>query len=404
MYFVLQQKNETKKDELVLVEEFIPQNVNAFGVFTYQDLKQEATKELTEIDGWFAISLGINKFESDYFSTIKKDSLCSFSHFSDQNGKYGIFVGYLLDSLADMQQSGFVVKDATLNHRIITGQYKNLFLAVCAMDSMNMTLAASRCDAFIKSNKRPKIDCQPNHFTGKIVEQDSIFKDNKLSDSIYFEIDFSKNEMILLPFFDGLTNSSLIKEVGAPISFNSDSLRNEVNLNVHPKPFLSIIKKLKKVEKLTSLIQKTGIDQDLLESSWNGKLVYQDLGVKQITNTYIEYEMDDEFNTIEVKKETKKDVKAFAVAIGIADSNKYEVYNDLLNHKLIKEHGDHYQLLQVMDSEIFLLEEDNYFVITNLPEVKMTKTTPPNSSIISGEAFNRRFHLTWSAKELLIQY
>jgi hypothetical protein len=282
-----------------------------------------------------------------------------------------IFIGQLSDSLSDLQQSGFVLRKSVLDGQVYAGQHKNLFMAVLSDSSMTETLAVERCNAYVKSEKRSGLIYSVDKIEGKVLHQSDIYPKNVLADSFDFYLSYGKNELVINPYFRGLNKEQLFKNLGSSKTFKNDSVRNSINFKVHPKPFITLINELEKIQKLKDKLNKLGLNLPLLEDAWNGEVVYNDLGQKTITNSYIIFEMDEEFNTVEVEKKTEKDISAFAIAVGVDQNKQHDVFNELLNHKLIKEQGDHYVLLNVLDSEVELREEGNYFIFSNMPNAEL---------------------------------
>jgi hypothetical protein len=367
----MNQNKEGSERKAIKTEEFIPISANGYAIFQFNALRDELKEETKDLDGAFLATIAANQFIAEHLSHLKKEEACAVTHMSDSISPYLIFIGQLNDSLSDLQQSGFVLRKSVLDGQVFAGQHKNLFMAVISDSSMTESLAVERCNAFIKSKKRSGLLYSSSKIEGKVLRQTEIYPKNVLTDSFEFSLAYDKNEMIIVPFYKDFTHEQIFKQLGSSKVFKNDTVRNSINIKAFPKAFLTVVDKLDKVQKLKEKLHKVDLDIPLLEAAWNGSFIYNDLGQKTITNSYIIYEMDDEFNTIEVEKKTEKEISAFAIAIGVDQDKQHGIFNELLNRKLIKEQGDHYVLLNVLDAEVQLHEEGNYFILSNMPNAEL---------------------------------
>ena len=401
LFYVAGQNSTALKNQAVATENFIPKTVNAYALFNFNYLKEELTEELKDLDGAFLATLAANKFIANNLTFLKKEEVCAISHLSDSIGKFGILIGQLDDSLVDLQQSGFVLRKKAFVNQVYAGQYKNLFMAVFSDTSMNEKLALSRCNSYIKSDKRTDVVFTPHRLHGQVLHQSEIHPKNIVADSFKFSLAYDKNQLVIHPYFSN--KGKVFNESGLRKKFKNDAARNSIHFAVFPKPFLNMVNELEKVQKLKDKLNKLGLDIPLLENAWNGEFIYSDLGQKKITNSYIIYEMDDDFNTIEVEKKTEKEISAFAIAIGVDENNQHDVFNELLNRKLIKEQGDHYVLLNVLDAEVQLHEEGDYFIFSNMPNAALIELKAVEPSNAEWNIKGKRIHATFG-EQILVKY
>lgn len=371
LFYVMNQNKEGSEHKAIKTEDFIPISANGYAIFQFNALRDELKEETKDLDGAFLATIAANQFIAEHLSHLKKEEACAVTHMSDSISPYLIFIGQLNDSLSDLQQSGFVLRKSVLDGQVFAGQHKNLFMAVVSDSSMTESLAVERCNTFIKSEKRNDLVFTADQLQGQIHRPHNIYPHNIVADSFEFSLAFVENELVIQPYFNGLINEQIFCKQASSKVFKNDTVRNSINIKAFPKAFLTVVDKLDKVQKLKEKLHKVDLDIPLLEAAWNGSFIYNDLGQKTITNSYIIYEMDDEFNTIEVEKKTEKKISAFAIAIGVDQDKQHGIFNELLNRKLIKEQGDHYVLLNVLDAEVRLHEEGNYFILSNMPNVEL---------------------------------
>lgn len=396
-YYVLN-FNKGVANKSIAFKDFVAQDVDGYALLQLEKSLPLIREELANFEGGAFVALGMNQLVNTELNVIDKEAGLMTVLYADSTNPSFLIFAQLKDSLVDLQQSGFVYKKSLYADRLHIGQYKNLLFMHASKEAIGMDDAVAKCNAYILQNKYNHMDFGTELFSGKLfAEASALTKDLPKIDSLIFSTSFDQ-KMFLEPYKNGKGLSTYFNS----ISYSSvDSLMNEMAIHTEPNELYRLAIETEKLQKLFAKAEKVGFDMEMLKNAWNGQFVFNDLGSQVIVNEFITYEMDDEFNTIEVVKRNEKQVKAFSCFVGTKADVAASMIQDLESKKIIKKSGDHYVLLNMFDAEIniFPIEGKGLFVsnFENSANASRYYDSGSNSnSFVKMERFGKKLRLIFN--------
>lgn len=367
MYYVLNFGSKTSQEKVEL-ENFVADSVDGYAFLEFDKALPLIREEISSFpNGTFAL-LGLNQFVNTELDIVKKEEGLMGVFYADTANLSGFLFAHLKDSLADLQQSGFVYKKSLYADRVHIGQYKNLMVIRFTKNEESMTDAVKACESYLKSKKKSGIEKADGLMNGWVYNGISRYK-NELPniDSMQFNTSFKKS-IDLYPYLNGKNITSMFSEVQYS---KADTLQNEIAIQTNPEEFFGLVERMKKLQSIFEKAEKVGFNIELMKKEWDGKFIFNDFGEQSVYNEYIEYEMDEDFNTIEVVKRDEKKVKAFSCFVGMKMKKEgISLLDELVERKILKRERSHYTMLNMFDAEIKIYKiEDQGLFISNFEDI-----------------------------------